>query len=376
MIDSILLAPYYWSLKTRHFLYDNGYKKRHDSEIPTIALGNITVGGTGKTPHVEMILRTLYEDESFRNRHIAVLSRGYGRKSKGFQQVKAEGTAKEYGDEPLQIKKKFPGTTVAVDKSRIEGISFLTHPERLAESPQGQKCLDRHFPAADLVILDDAFQYRALRPSLSIVLIDYRRPIFEDHLMPIGRLRDLPERISDADVIIVTKCDPSIDEWEKGKWAESLGIESFDGSLCKGTNSDGKTQHLFFTRISYCEPEAVFPEGDSRFLYSKSLILFTAIANSKPLFTHLCDRYKILQNIDFTDHHKFSKSDINQIASYSRLSPTSVVMTTEKDCQRIKDCTDIPVSLKQKMFYTPIEVRFVTEQEKEEFRNVLRGIIA
>ena len=125
MIDKILLFPYWLTLKIRHFLYDSGIKKIHTPQVPTICVGNVTVGGTGKTPHTEMILRTLTQDPDWGSKNIAVLSRGYKRRTKGFQQVVADGTAKEYGDEPLQIKKKFPFLTVAVDKSRAEGCDFL-----------------------------------------------------------------------------------------------------------------------------------------------------------------------------------------------------------------------------------------------------------
>ena len=376
MIDSILLAPYYWTLKTRHFLYDHGFRKIHVPELPTISLGNLTVGGTGKTPHTEMILRTLLEDPGMKSRQIAVLSRGYGRKSKGFQQVPADGTARLYGDEPLQMKKKFPEITVAVDRSRIEGCQFLQHPENLQTSAKGKKCQHKDFPAADLIILDDAFQYRALKADLSILLINSFRPIYKDHLMPMGKLRDLPERIEDADIVIITKCDKYIDEWKKSKWAEALGLSAFDGGTCCGIRSNGKKQYLFFTAIDYCEPQPVFPEGDARFLYSKSLILFSGIANDKLLYHHLTGTYKIQERFNFPDHHKFSKGDVRKIAAASKASPTSVIMTTEKDCQRIRDSKIMTDELKRKMFYTPIKVNFTCANETEVFRTLLLRIIS
>ena len=131
MIDKILLFPYWITLKIRHFMFNHGLRKVRRADVPTICVGNVTVGGTGKTPHTEMLLRTLLQDPSWGQKNIAVLSRGYKRKSKGFQQVTVDGTAAEYGDEPLQIKTKFPEVTVAVDKSRIQGCDFLCHPEKL-----------------------------------------------------------------------------------------------------------------------------------------------------------------------------------------------------------------------------------------------------
>ena len=201
MIDKILLFPYYAILKLRNSLYDKGIRKIHRAEVPTICVGNIAAGGTGKTPHTEMILRELLSSSKWRGKSIAVLSRGYRRESKGFQQVKENGSATMFGDEPMQIKKNFPEVTVAVDKNRIEGCRFLTHPEELKSSRSGRRCWEKDMPAADIIVLDDAFQYRKLRADLNIVLVDYNHPLHKDHLIPLGRLRDLPERIEDADII-------------------------------------------------------------------------------------------------------------------------------------------------------------------------------
>lgn len=372
MIDKILLFPYWLSLKIRHFLYDSGLKKVSSADVPTICIGNVTVGGTGKTPHTEMLIRTLLNDEDWGKKNLAVLSRGYKRKTKGFQQVTADGSALAYGDEPLQIKKKFLGITVAVDKSRIEGCDFLVHPEKLQTSKKARKCIDKNLQAADLIILDDAYQHRALKPTVSIVLVDYSRPVYNDHLMPFGRLRDLPERIGAADIIIVSKCPNELNAWEKCSWAENLGIRNFDAASCSGIRRNGRRQHIFFSTICYDGAEAVFPEGDPRYIYTKRLILFSGIANDAPLLSYLSSDYKIVRHFRFPDHHKFSRSDINTIASAAREFPTSVIMTTEKDCQRVRDCHKIKEELKQRMFYSPIKTAFLTENEKETFIKVLK----
>lgn len=357
MIDKIILFPYWLSLKVRHFMYNHGIKKVHTADVPTICVGNITVGGTGKTPHTEMIIKTLTHDVDWGAKNIAVLSRGYKRKTKGFQQVVAEGSAKLYGDEPLQIKRKFPYVTVAVDKSRKQGCDFLCNPEMVQTSKKARKCMHKDFPKADLIILDDAFQHRALKPTVSIVLVDYSRPIFKDYLMPLGKLRDLRERISAADIVIVSKCPRFLDPWERSKWTEALKIKD--------------NQHIFFTTIGYDQSQAVFPEGDPRYLYTQRLILFSGIANDKPLRNYLSDTYKIVRHFDFPDHHKFSQADISTINGAARSFPTSVVMTTEKDCQRIRDCKSVPDNLKQRMFYAPIKVDFFSEQEQQEFAATL-----
>ena len=372
MIDKILLFPYWLSLKLRHFFYDSGLRKVSSADVPTICIGNITVGGTGKTPHTEMLIRTLLQDEEWGSRSIAVLSRGYKRKTKGFQQVTSDGTALAYGDEPLQIKKKFPGITVAVDKSRTDGCDFLAHPDKLQTTKKGKKCIDKDLPAADLIILDDAFQHRALKPTLSIVLVDYNRPIFKDHLLPMGRLRDLPERIAAADIIIVSKCPNDVNAWEKCTWAENLGIRNFDAASCSGTRRNGKKQHIFFSTITYDAAEAVFPEGNPRYIYTNRLVLFSGIANDAPLLSYLSSDYKIVRHFKFPDHHKFSRADINTITSAAKEFPTSVIMTTEKDCQRIRDCHKIKEELKQRLFYSPIKTAFLTENEKEKFITALK----
>ena len=187
MIDKILLFPYYLTLKTRHFLYDHEIRKVSRSAIPSIGIGNITVGGTGKTPHTEMIVRMLLRSEKWGGKNVAVLSRGYKRRLKGFQIVEADGSARDFGDEPLQVKKKFPGITVAVDKNRVEGSRILSDPQSFLQSKKSRKCRTKEFEKADVLVLDDCFQFRALRPDLSVVLVDYNRPTFKDRLLPIGR---------------------------------------------------------------------------------------------------------------------------------------------------------------------------------------------
>jgi tetraacyldisaccharide 4'-kinase len=373
MIDKILLFPYWLTLKLRHFIYDSGLKKVSKADVPTICIGNITVGGTGKTPHTEMLLRTLLQDEEWGGKNIAVLSRGYKRKTKGFQQVTSDGSAIAYGDEPLQIKKKFPGITVAVDSSRVEGCDFLVYPEKLETSKKGRKCIDKNLAASDLIILDDAFQHRALKPTLSIVLVDYNRPVFNDHLLPFGKLRDLPGRIAAADIVIVSKCPNEVNAWDKCTWAENLGIRNFDASSCSGTRRNGKKQHLFFSTITYDTAEAIFPEGNPRYIYTNRLILFSGIANDAPLLSYLSSNYKIVRHFRFPDHHKFSKGDMNTIASAAREFPTAVIMTTEKDCQRVRDCHKIKEELKQRMFYSPIKTVFLTENERENFIAALKA---
>lgn len=373
-MDKILLFPYWIILKIRHLMFDLGIRKVKSADVPTICIGNITVGGTGKTPHTEMLIRTLLEDSVWKDSNISVLSRGYKRRSRGFQQVVTDGSAKDFGDEPLQIKNKFPFVTVAVDKSRTSGCDFLAHPDKLQTSRKARRCRNKDLPASDLIILDDAFQHRSLKPSLSIVLVDFNRPTFNDHLLPIGRLRDLPERIGAADVIIVSKCPHDLNGWQKCSWAEALGLEKYDQTQCTGIRNGKKVQHLFFTTINYDTIRPVFKEGDNRYLYAKRLILFSGIANDTPLRHYLSSDYKLVRHFRFPDHHAFTRADISEIKAAADAFPTSVIMTTEKDSQRVRDCRKICNDLKQRMFYVPIKTDFLSDRDKEVFVSLLNSL--
>ncbi len=374
MIDRILLFPYFLTLKVKNALYNSGARKSVSADVPTICVGNVTVGGTGKTPHVEMILRMLLESDEWGAHNIAVLSRGYKRKSRGFQQVDWEGKASMYGDEPLQIKKKFPVVTVAVDKNRIEGCRFLTHPEELATSRRARKCAHKELPAADIILLDDAYQYRKLKADRNIVLVDYYRPVYDDKLLPLGRLRDLPERVGDADVIIVTKCPCELDNWEKTAFTRALGVKDYQVSTCEGKGRNGRRQLIFFTGIYYCQSRGVYPSSDPRYIYSKKVALVTGIAKDTPLRNYLSDYYKIVKGFSFPDHHRYSRSDIRKIRSVLKQYPTAAIATTEKDAQRMLDYAGMPQIIMERMFYIPIEVNFLSDYERDIFRKWLTGI--
>ena len=344
-------------LAVRHLLFDKGWKKSYKADVPTICVGNITVGGTGKTPHAEMILRLLLKSDEWAYSNISVLSRGYRRKSKGFQKVGRDGTALQFGDEPLQIAKKFPSVTVAVDKDRVEGCRFLTHPEELQTAKKARGCLDKDIPKSDIIVLDDAFQYRRLRADVNVVLVDYGRPVQKDRLMPWGRLRDLPSRLKAADILIVTKCPATLDEWQRIQWTRQLRLK--------------EGQKLFFTTLAYGQMEPVFPEGDIRYTYSQRLALFTGIANDAPLRSYLSDTYKIVKRIAFPDHHRYTAADIRTLRSTVKEFPTACLVTTEKDARRVAEAPGLPAELKARMFYVPVEAAFFDEAEAAAFESLL-----
>lgn len=402
--SKILLFPYWAALKIRHLLYDKGIMKSSSFPVPVICIGNITVGGTGKTPHTEMIIRML--QDKYR---VAVLSRGYKRKTKGFRIATLSDTFAEIGDEPLQIKHKFPHITVAVCEDRCFGIEKLLElpvphnnaaaggagagvadaaggagvadvaggagvtdvtgtagtvgdsapvdKANIASAPQ-----DAHY-RPEIIILDDAFQHRRVKPSHSIVLMNWQNPIFTDNLLPLGRLRDLPEQICRANSVIVTKS-PLFGEHD-GIIDEPLAAEQIAPieKEWRARLNLRPEQNLCFSYITYGNPKAVFPfEGDNRYIYSKSAIFFTGIANDSQFKEHIADTYKILGSLKFPDHYNFSQANIRDINSWAAKHPTSVVLTTEKDSMRLMSNPHISADLKKRLFYIPIEVRLLPSQ--------------
>ena len=322
-------------LAIRHLFYDKGWKKSFKAEVPSICICNITVGGTGKTTFTEWVLRCLLKSDEWAYSNIAVLSRGYKRKKKGFQIVPREGSAADYGDEPLQLARKFPSVTVAVDKSRVEGCRQLVA------------------GAANIIVLDDAFQYRKLKADVNVVLVDYNRPVYKDKLMPWGRLRDLPSRMRKAGAVVVTKCPASLDDWGRQEWRRHLQLR--------------EGQQLFFSTITYGLPEPVFDEADPRYTYSQRLVLVTAIANDAPLRSYLSDSYKIVKRLAFRDHHRFTKGDMRALLAAIRENPTACLMTTEKDARRFQDVKEVPEQIRKRLFYVPIQTSFFTPEEDAAF---------
>ncbi len=330
-------------LKLRHRAYDKGRKKSFPSDIPSVCIGNVTVGGTGKTPHTEMILRLLEGRDG-----VCVLSRGYGRRTKGFLKVDPSGgTSKTFGDEPLQIARKFPERIVAVDADRVEGCKKLKE--------MGQK----------LVLLDDAFQHRRLKANLNIVLVNYSRPVFEDSLLPFGRLRDLPERIFKADIIIVSKCPEDITEQEKGAFAQRLHLKDYSTPECSAINPDGQRQILLFSTIKYLPPQMVFPEGDHRYTYSHKTMYMSGIAHDRRLADHLRGQYDIIKCFEFADHHDFTGRELSRIEKELRKAKACPLATTEKDAQRLLSLPYVSDYLKERTFMVPIQAQLTSPQEEK-----------
>ena len=365
-MDKILLFPYWLTLKIRHMLFDNGFRKVYEPAVPSICIGNITVGGTGKTPHTEMLVRTLLEDEQWYGKNIAVLSRGYKRRSKGFQQVVADGRALDYGDEPLQIKKKFPMVTVAVDSSRKEGCTFLTAPEAVKTSKKGRRCIHKDFPKADLILLDDAFQHRYVRPGINILLMDYNRPIYEDALMPTGLLREPASSIYRAQIIIVTKCPKDIKPIDFRIVAKHLELRPY--------------QQMFFTSFTYGNLNA-FNQAEqhkplSALTANTHIVLVTGIASATPLVEKLNEYTANITHLEYRDHHDFKHSDLQQIENvFSSINAEDkLIITTEKDAARLRGCK-LSENISCHLYVLPIEIEFLQDQQ-EIFNNYITDYVS
>ncbi len=341
----ILLLPFsliFWiAIRIRHLLFDWGIIKSNDVGAKTICVGNLTVGGTGKTPHVEYLLKLL--GDRYR---LAMLSRGYRRQTKGFQFVTQYSNSADVGDEPLQIKNRYPKTIVAVDEKRVRGA---------------QKIIANH-PEVEAIILDDAFQHRYIKPGLSILLIDYSRPVWSDFLLPAGNLRDISREIRRANVVIVTKCPKDIKDSE---------ILAFSNRLEVSSNA-----RVFFSTYDYGEPIPVFQENGKNELQTKKVIGLAGIANPLPFKKHLIDNFKLAEFHTFPDHHAFSKKEIWAIfEKFSKKSNEEFcILTTEKDASRIKGIDIGNCNMALRFFYIPIQVGFLNNNEVE-FNNIVEEYV-
>ncbi len=338
------LLPLSWiygfGVEFRNFLFDNGILKQKEYPVPIICVGNLTVGGTGKTPHIEYILGLLSKQYK-----VAVVSRGYKRKSKSMQVVHVNSDVKRVGDEPLQIKLKYPNATVVVDKNRRNAIEYL-----LAQESKLQP---------DVILLDDGYQHRYVKPSMSILLVDRNRPIYEDKLLPAGRLREPVRRKDRAAIVLVTKCGSEMQPINFRIFANGLNLFPF--------------QSLYFTGFRYNKLKPVFPDLNHESygldeIKNKQVLLVTGIAATKSLEDKLRRKTHDLHALFFPDHHFYKKDDIRAIEKQFReLSGDKIVITTEKDAVRLKTLFYISDELKEKLFYLPIKVSFLEETENESF---------
>lgn len=315
--------------RLRNWFFDIGWLKSASSPIKSIVVGNLSVGGTGKTPMVEFLVRKLHKDLK-----VATLSRGYGRKTKGFLEANKQVTPQEIGDEPFQIYQKFgKQISVFVGEDRVNAL------ERIVSKTD--------FP--ELVILDDAYQHRYVTGYLSILLTTYQKPFFSDFLLPMGRLRESRAGAKRADVIIVTKCPERLDDAEKSSFKKEM------------TSFKRQESPVLFSSISYGQPLPILTSKP----FSAKIILLTGLANDQALVEYVNEKYELLEVMRYPDHHEYSPADFSKIQSTVKqlASQNPVVLTTEKDAVKVKSNAPKGFLEEIPIFVLPIELSFSADDE-------------
>ena len=325
-------------------MYNTGIIPSEEFYLPVICVGNITVGGTGKTPHTEYLAGLLRE-----NFKVAILSRGYKRKTRDFRIVSSSSLVSEVGDEPLQLFRKFPDNLVAVDRNRVRGIWKILQAD----------------PETEVIILDDGYQHRRLTPGFSILLSDYERLIVRDHLMPYGNLRENSGNMRRADIILITKSPADISPIHRRLIVKEVNKAPY--------------QNLYFTSLTYNTPQPVFDTKDPAKAPSDPLkyagcgiVLITGIANGLLLKEYIQKTAGELIHFSFPDHYNFKEKDISGIfKAYQGLkSQVKYVFTTEKDAVRLREFTNIAEPVRSALFYIPVGIHFLNE-DKDEFDNII-----
>ena len=331
------LSPLSWlyglGVGFRNLLFEMGILKSRSFTVPVISVGNITVGGTGKTPHVEYLIRLLKDRTK-----VAVLSRGYKRKSHGFVLADESSTVNDIGDEPYQMKTKFPDITVAVDKKRTRGIDNLTSGEYVKD--------------IDVIFLDDAFQHRYVKPGINILLVDYHRLIIYDTLLPAGRLREPVKSKDRADIVIVTKCPKDLKPMEFRVITKAMNLYPY--------------QQLFFSTHEFGALRQMFGEDQKPLntIANKNVMLLTGIASPEQMLTELQAYTKAVTPLAFSDHHAFSKKDVEKInETFSALPSPKLIVTTEKDETRLLEVEGLSDEVKSSLFVLPIKIQILLNQE-------------
>lgn len=323
---SLPFALIYWVVTSlRNVLYYTGIFKSKRYAFPIICIGNLNVGGTGKTPHTEYLVRLLKD-----HYRVATLSRGYGRSTKGYRLATEEDNAKTIGDEPFQIFSKFKDLIVCVDEKRTRGIENLL---KLENKP-------------NIILMDDAFQHRQVKADLNILISEYEKPYFNDYIMPLGRLREARIGAQRADIIIISKCPSNLTPLEIRSFSTQLKLKEY--------------QKAFFSYICYSDLKAVNDAAIQLNLNYKDLsrldiCLVTAIAKPKPVQNHIKKYNKQAELLSYPDHYYFRKKDYDLWnKKFTNLTKEKVLLLTEKDATKL-DLTklkNIPV------FIIPIEIKF------------------
>ena len=344
------LLPLSWfygaGVDIRNALFDMGTLRSVSYDIPIINVGNITVGGTGKTPHVEYLIRLLSG-----RYHVAVLSRGYKRKTKGYLLASTSTTMEEIGDEPWQIKQKFPEVYVAVDTNRRHGIERLMNDEATKD--------------VEVILLDDAYQHRYVKPGYNILLVDYHRLISDDRLLPAGRLRERPSASRRATTVIVTKCPQHINAMGFRVIMSSLNLRPY--------------QQLFFSTFSYGTMHQLWGDGtlDPEALRKDNthVLLLTGIAGPRQMEQDVRRFVQHISPLTFPDHHYYTKRDAEAInQAFHELPKPHIIVTTEKDAARLKHLQGLSDEVRESTYVLPIEIS-IMRNEKDKFDKMINDYV-
>ncbi len=331
-----LLIPaswvYGWVVHLRNYLFDAGLLRSEKFSIPIICVGNITVGGTGKTPMSEMII-----DYMSRRHKVALLSRGYGRRTKGYREVNSDSHYRDVGDEPLQIKMKFPDVVVAVCEKRVEGI----------------RRLQQEHPEVDLIVLDDGFQHRYVSAKVNVLMVDATRPPQEDHFLPYGSLRDELDQLHRAHYFVVTKCPDNMTPLERRLLHKYLVKVAY--------------QKVYFTRMESFRPQPLFAEQVSErpLERGRRVIALSGIANPLPFHQALKRDYEVVETVVLEDHHVYKVRDVKLLGELIAQYPDAVVITTEKDAVKLTNRKKIPAELQERLYYMPINISFIEDSDTD-----------
>ena len=320
----------------RNQCFETGILKSRSFKVPVISVGNITVGGSGKTPHVEYLIRLLRDQMK-----VAVLSRGYKRKSSGYLLAGKDVSMRDIGDEPFQMKSKYNDIYVAVDKDRCHGIERLTSDEESKDT--------------DVILLDDAYQHRHVKPGVNILLVDYHRLIIYDKLLPAGRLREHKQEKNRADIVIVTKCPRNLKPMEYRVLTKALDLYPY--------------QKLFFTTLKYSYLQPMY-SGDRRPLNdikpNEHVLLLTGIASPGQMILDLKPYTENITPLTFPDHHMFKKRDIRRLNEmFAQMPEPKIIITTEKDNARLFGLEGLSDEVRQHIYMLPVEIEFMLEQQEE-----------
>ena len=346
------LTPLSWlyglGVKLRNFLFDTGIRKSQKFKTPVISIGNITVGGTGKTPHVEYLVRLLQD-----HLHVAVLSRGYKRKSSGFVMAGDSTTMSDIGDEPFQMKQKFPKVTIAVDRNRVHGINCLTDNDSKKSN-------------IDVVLLDDAFQHRQVKPGINILLVDYHRLIIYDKLLPAGRLREPLKGKDRADIVIVTKCPKDLKPMEYRVITKAMNLYPY--------------QQLYFSTLDYEELQPVFKDTkelkSKKDLKTQNILLLTGIASPRQMNEDLKPIVKSITPLTFSDHHSFSPNDVELLnATFAEMPSPKCIITTEKDAARLLTTEGMSDEVRKNLYKLPVRISIIQNQEEAFNQHIMSYVL-